>query len=487
MYRLTHRRCRVEKLAHSASFYSMKKIAPSNLGIKQLASKMRLSQKLPLAIGLVAFLGPNVSWIKPVFNEETRWLAAIILLIYVLSQYRWYISAFLGSTIGRLSLLFVLWCGFTVVWSEFATLSLYKSLSYFVVIIAFASSAFMWGMRMEFGGILDFLLPFAILSSLAAIAGNMNYAESDSQYWMTQTGAGNANTLGIIMTLSSGYFIWKYLARERKDTIRLLYLGGSIFCTTWIFWSLSRASILGWLSIVGGVTISRGAGRVIIGGVVALFVAVTLALAFPSTLENLERTYIYKWTNEQDQGASVLKSRQDVWTISYDQAMKGGLLGGGLGVTIGATPPAEVGLSISSKYGREKDNSQLAIIEETGFIGLGLYIALLLSMASSLRRAWLCAVTSKERLVIGVLGGMLWGLVANSVFEDWFIAPGGVLPPIFWALVGILAAVTRRLSLRRRKAAPLMRFPRNSLNKRRHVFDNQRGHCLGAQRTANPK
>src|SRR5208283_3167499 len=96
-------------------------------------------------------------------------------------------------------------------------------------------------------------------------------------------------------------------------------------------------------------------------------------IAVPNVNETLEQRYIRKAPAGSE--AAIFSSRQELWEESYEQAVKGGFVGGGYGVTIGDTDFA--GGLTAVGYGREKGNSQLAIMEETGMVGLGLYVIFL--------------------------------------------------------------------------------------------------------------
>jgi hypothetical protein len=117
----------------------------------------------------------------------------------------------------------------------------------------------------------------------------------------------------------------------------------------------------------------------------------------------------------------VLYTRREVWQISYDQAKKGGWLGGGYGVTIGDTE-FEGGFTAVG-YGREKGNSQLAIIEETGLIGFALYLNSLLPLFSSLLKSQKRWRRRPEKVLRGIVTGTLFGMLISSVFEAWWVAP----------------------------------------------------------------
>lgn len=132
----------------------------------------------------------------------------------------------------------------------------------------------------------------------------------------------------------------------------------------------------------------------------------------------------------------MLRSRDEVWEISYEQALKGGLIGGGYGVTIDSLEAFEGGLN-SAGYGREKGNSQLGIMEETGIVGLCLYLASTLSLLALVWRARGRCRAPRFRLLLGLVFGMISGLTFQSVFEAWYNAPGSPECMYYWVMAGI--------------------------------------------------
>jgi O-antigen ligase len=155
----------------------------------------------------------------------------------------------------------------------------------------------------------------------------------------------------------------------------------------------------------------------------------------PSLYERFERQYIYK-LGTKEQG--VLYTREEVWQVSYDQAKKGGWLGGGYGVTIGETVNANFqGGFTSVGYGREKGNSQLAIVEETGLVGLGIYLASLYLLFARLSKSVLRWPRSPEKMLLSIVVGTLFGMLVGSVFEAWWVAPSSPESVYFWTLAGV--------------------------------------------------
>ena len=94
-------------------------------------------------------------------------------------------------------------------------------------------------------------------------------------------------------------------------------------------------------------------------------------------------------------------------------------------------------------YGREKGNSQLAVMEELGLIGLGLYVALLATLLSYLAHTFQRIRMRDEKVAFGIVTGAIIGMIVSSVFEAWWVAPGSPEAPFFWGLIGIALGLGR--------------------------------------------
>src|SRR5262249_43946651 len=146
----------------------------------------------------------------------------------------------------------------------------------------------------------------------------------------------------------------------------------------------------------------------------------------------INKDYIFKRSGEE---SGILFSRRSVWQKSYENAEEGGLFGAGYGVTVGDTA-FEGGLTAFG-YGREKGNAQLAIVEETGLVGLGFYLILLLTLFTRLVGAHMREKNSDIKVALGIVTGALAGFTMMSVFEAWWVAPGSPESAYFWSLAGV--------------------------------------------------
>lgn len=154
-------------------------------------------------------------------------------------------------------------------------------------------------------------------------------------------------------------------------------------------------------------------------------------------------------------GGDILFSRRDPWEESYNGALQGGWFGLGYGASYGDTGFS--GGLTAVGYGREKCNSQLAVIEETGIVGGVFYVILIFTIFAELLRGVKRAVEPEARMEIALITGLASGLLLQSMFEAWWTSPGSVESALFWSTVGVGSALVRRMGLARTGYAPKIR------------------------------
>jgi O-antigen ligase len=126
----------------------------------------------------------------------------------------------------------------------------------------------------------------------------------------------------------------------------------------------------------------------------------------------------------------------------------GGWAGVGYGISAGwETGDFQAGVT-SVGYGREKGNSQLAIVEETGLVGLGLSLLVVVVVFRKLARGYRAAPSRDAKVLIGLVMGTLAGLLVQSVFEAWWDAPGSPEFVLFWVMTGVGLGVAQAVRAR---------------------------------------
>jgi len=154
-------------------------------------------------------------------------------------------------------------------------------------------------------------------------------------------------------------------------------------------------------------------------------IVLLLILMFGQTINTGVQTYVYHGHD------IVLQSRADIWDISLEKAAAGGLLGFGYGISVGDTTGWNGALTTVGLT-REKGSSQLAILEELGVVGFGLYLMLMLSIVVAIMSSPVSG-TMRYPFVAFVIG-----MIAHSAFESYFTAPGASETVTFWLTVGLM-------------------------------------------------
>jgi hypothetical protein len=397
------------------------------------------SHLFPLA--LIAFVGPAVSYVNFVFNTETRWLVLACLFMYLLLTSK--LFRCLNGGFGLLLFANILWCFLTWSWSDVPELTGAKATAFAVVTLAVTSGGIEWARTRTGDSLIAGLFP---LTLLALFTGFFGYATPGSSIdagvgvTLYRGLTGNPNMLGMLASMGLPYAVWRFYSAGRPGAPRRAYfvsVGLLIALVLIELRSMSRASFL----VVGCILIlyllAQQKRRQAIYVLAIIMVAVAAVLAAPDSIHD----NFWRFALKGNPNTDILFSRRSLWEVSYEQALKGGWFGGGYGVTIGETGFG--GGLTAFGYGREKGNTQLAITEELGLIGLALYGLLLASLFVHLARTFKQIQTRDNKVALGIVTGAILGMTVNSVFEAWWVAPGSPESSYFWGLVGIALGLGR--------------------------------------------
>jgi hypothetical protein len=407
--------------------------------------KLRLPRfdQLLIAVTLFSFVAPGISYVNVVFNTATRWfvLVGVSLLIFVFKRAA--VRKAFRQPVFISGLLYGVWGLLTVLWSEVPFLSFAKALVYFWVFSTMLLAGYYWVMRVNAAHSLDFLALFSIAVLLSSQGGRMS---QDAIYiGLTE----NANFLGSTLAIGSTWLAWRAaLSFRSRQKICAIY-GVLLAVSAYYMWlAHSRAALLMFACVLGGLVLGLDKKARTIAGAAVVIGCLVFALVYffsPSLQDSLEG-YFLKSDRElvTRSGSGAFYSREEAWEESYQRAKLGGSFGGGLGVTIGEGFVGELGSTVSSgQYGREHGNTQFAIVEQIGLVGFGLYLVLLVNIAL----LWMGSLRAAEgtyKLAVGLLGGAIMGLLVQSVFEAWWVAPGAVESASMWTLLGALLGVNQR-------------------------------------------
>ncbi len=330
---------------------------------------------------------------------------------------------------------FLLYCLATAFWSENPPLTVAKWSAFVLVAIAFFVGGLLVGEHQAGTNPFAPLAPVLWLALLASAVGAVMPDRGVTREGFFEGLIDNPNMLGSMLAFIAPYLCMEvYLAWERPKrrfpTLLLAATGSALILLT-----RSRAALLMALCIVAASFMAvRPRGR--IGTVTALILAaVFLYTMYPAALRYIRRDFIYK---QQASGQEDLFfSRRAVIRLTYEKARAAGWWGVGFGISTGQS--SEWNGEISSiGFGREKGNSQLAVWEETGIVGLAMYGILMFILLMHILSHWPTPRAETDvRLVRYVLLGLLVGAFASSMFEAWFTAPGSGEVAAYWATLGL--------------------------------------------------
>ena len=414
---------------------------------------LRLLRNLWFPLATFAFVGLQVKYVGLVFTPTTRWIFLLLLLGHLVIRRRFLMG--LNSAFGVSLLAYCIWCMLTSIWSEVPELSVAKSTAFVLVSLTFVSAGYFWVEKRSNANAIGYLIPIAILTLCAGLMGNSE-AKIGGTNLKIYGGLTHPNALGAMIVMSLPVLLWIAYKERKKPLARWIWVALVAVALAVLIRTVSRASILGAAMVLILFLMSL---KIRVTAFYSLLIMGALLIAASVDAELIHATYHDYLLKGQTEKKGILFSRERVWDKSYENAIAGGWFGAGYGVTIGDTV-FEGGLTAQA-YGREKGNTELAIVEETGMVGLTLYVILLLTLFTPLISAYIGEKDRDAKVVLGLITGGLCGITVTSLFEAWWVAPGSPESAFFWGLAGVglcLAEKSRRAS-RSGSPRPIARVP----------------------------
>lgn len=386
-----------------------------------------------LPLGVLAFSGAGVSYVNTVFNSTTRWLFLALLATVLLVGGRLFQP--LKTRFGLWLACYFVWCVMTGIWSIVPQLSFMKAFATIAVVLTFVAAGRYWSLGWTQNPPLSFLAPVAITAAASIFTGK------DYSNVLYQGLTGNPNYLGIIAAAGIpfvAYLIFHAFRHKASLPVRWFSIGLGVVIVLLLARSGSRSALLCAMCVVLSAILTFRLSKLLTAGIIGIALAATIGLVAPEIQDRLYERYVVKYSYDDD----VFSSRRQVWAESWEGAREAGLFGLGYGASYGQTHFAG-GLTAIS-YGREKGNTQLAVVEETGLVGLGFYLLLVTSILSSIIGAFRKIKDIEKRFELSLVNGLIVGLIAQSCFEAWWTAPGSVESALFWSSVGVASGLGRR-------------------------------------------
>lgn len=391
---------------------------------------------LPLLV--LAFTGTAVRFLSDIFNPTTRWGVLVVVASYLLLKGQ--VAAPFRTTVGWLAFASAFWALTTSTWSEVPELSFLKSLAFAAIALCACAIGQYWTRTRPVHNCLDYLYPLAVVVTIAAAAGGVTdtaIIETGDKV-LYQGAVAGPNMFGTLVAMAAPIVLWHLYRHWGNPRQRAVTLGVAGVLLYFLLASGSRAAMLVVLCIALGFLLTVGTRRRMMLAVLVVAGAGAAYLVAPRELENAVKTIAYKQANLEEDTV-IYHSRKDAWEESYDAAQLGGWTGVGYGVSVGDASFA--GGFTATGYGREKGNSQLAIVEETGLVGLIIYLALQVALFARLLSRVRLLPQGPDKVLFGIILGTLVGLTAHSFFEAWWSAPASPESVYFWSLTGVALAL----------------------------------------------
>lgn len=397
-------------------------------------------------LAVAGFIAGSVSGLSFVNTFGIRWVLLVVLVTYLMSTGKLFVGHF--GAAGVLLTLYLVWCFSTALWSPEPIVVVAKSSILVLVTFAFVSAGVLLTRRWPIERTFAFI---ALISGLAIVSGlrglDGSTISGDGPVVLFEGAVNGPNQFGVMQAMSLPLALWG-LYGSRRLIVALAWSGVLATHVVFLYWSGSRASVLMAVAMVTLFFLSIGIRAFVSAALIAVSMITALVVVSPKSSDALYTRFILKGSTAED-GAFV--SRTQVWDRSIEAAQEGGLIGLGYGVSFQAGASTvwnnrEIGsFNQIGWYNREKGNSQLGILEETGVVGLFLYVGLIGAFLFRVSHALLRCAEQQTRVALGLVAGTMVGMVLHSFFEAWWSAPGSPEFPYFWMLCGIGTGLAQRV------------------------------------------
>ena len=389
-----------------------------------------------LPLGLVAFTCNGVSFLSYFLGPNTRWIILLLMFLYVFLKVKLFSS--LNNKIFFSLLAYIFWCFLTGFWSDVPVLSFLKGGSFFFAALTMIAIGSEWVKQASWQNSLSYtilIIPITLFAGLSGKIHNLSYTNNSIELFQGATS--NPNFFGGLCAFCIPYLLWNIYKNWNNKRKRLLFCVITALITWFLLLSFSRSAIIVSLIITLFFSLSLKLKNTYIASLICGLFIVILLVSTSEKFNDIAQSYIYKNTTH----TNAFSSRDGVWKDSYNAAIQGGAFGLGYGVSAKLKSYHFQDKSLqSSGYGREKGNSQLAIIEETGLIGLVLYTILLIISLTQFFMFYF-KLSGDKKVLMGILLGAMCGFIVQSTVEAWWGSPAAPETIYFWTLFGVIRGV----------------------------------------------
>ena len=383
-----------------------------------------------------------VSRVFPIISK-LYYIAPFFLFLFIIAG----IKEIKNNKILRLFLIFTstfaLWSLATSFWSLYPLISIMRGLYYLLITFGSTLGSYLY-LRKSKEINLNFLLYANILVVALSLISLIFKVPNNS--WIGGNGkgfmgfAGHQNTLGAVILFTMPASIWEIInkvSQKAKDKSKfkfkfdsILYLSLLILNFSFLILSYSRASIL---SFFAGVTIYC----LIIFKWKFILISTIILLSLFFLLISNSFLGIETWSLLEKGYNDPFFTRRILWVPSYKAAECGGWIGLGYGISDPNIILTGTGSHFENgRYIREKGNSILAIIEETGLIGLTLFLSPIIYVLYLCSKYYykLKSKINYPKLFIP----FILALLLHAQFEAWWVGVGSFELPLLFSIFALI-------------------------------------------------
>jgi O-antigen ligase len=329
-----------------------------------------------------------------------------------------------------------LWFLLTLLWSSYPEISALRALYFILISTGCISAGILW-IRYSNKNIFDFLLPANLIVVLICVFSILTNIPSDS--WTAGHGKGFIGFFGhqnllasvLLFTLPVVFGV-KIKAQSKKLKVFIFILLTLNFIL--LILTYSRSAIVAMIfGLIVFLILNKNWKVLSYGFIVA--VILTSIIYFTPSLNNFADKILKKDFPE------VYSSRLWMWEPSYNAAFEGGFFGLGYGISHPEIRSGEYSDRFEDgRLIREKGNSSLALIEESGVIGLVLFLIPVFYILLRVIIGKDSLLTTQYSILntnYSLLTAALAAFILHAQFEAWWIGVGSVQLPLFLLYIGL--------------------------------------------------
>lgn len=325
-------------------------------------------------------------------------------------------------------ILFPVYCAFTTLWSLTPEISIQRALYLLLMYFGVYATVYIYRHFSNNRLSLIYLLPaniiiviLSVFSLISGLPGN-SWTGGNSSGFMGFAGHQNTLAAAILITLPGVIAIClENIAKGKSSGIFrvssfVLLLTVNIFI---LFITYSRAAILTLaIGFIAYLILIKSKKYLSFLFIILILIIVSY-FTIPFSQNSIENVLNKK--NEK-----LLNRRIVLWQPSLEAAKIGGLFGLGYGVSApDIKTPKKTGSHFEDGvYVREKGNSILALIEETGFAGLFIFLLPVILLI----RKFKIGLDNSSFLI---LNSSLAAMFVHAQFEAWWVGVGSISLPLF--------------------------------------------------------